>query len=133
MTYEQRDGNRSNFRNDRNDRNDRSDFKDDGKTQLFIAKGRNHQMDEGSLIEFIASETGVNPQAIARIKILDDFSFFATDIEDAEVILDFFREKAGEEGRPLVSKAKRKKPNEGGGSGGGIATSISHHRAYAKY
>ena len=119
MTYEPRDGNRSNFRNDRNDRNDRSDFKDDGKMQLFIAKGRNHGMDEGSLIEFVASETGVNPQAIARIKILDDFSFFAADNEDAETILEFFRQKAGDEGRPLVSKAKRKKPSEGGDRNGG--------------
>jgi hypothetical protein len=97
--YERRDNNRNN------------NFRDDeSKTQLFIAKGRNDQMDAGSLIEFISAQTGIEGSSISNIKILDAFSFFAVSHEDADMILDFFLEKAGE-GRPLVSKAKKKDPN----------------------
>jgi hypothetical protein len=104
----------SNFeQRDNNDRN----FKDDGKTQLFIAKGRNHGMDAASLVDFVAGETQIDPTKISSVKVLDDFSFFAVPAEDADGILSFYQEQAGE-GRPLVSKAKRKKPAGAGGSGG---------------
>ncbi len=99
MTYEQRNN------------NDRNNFQDNGdKTQLFIAKGRNDGMDSQSLVEFVSSQTDIDPSAISSVKILDAFSFFAVSHDDAEMILDFFQEKAGE-GRPLVSKAKRKTEN----------------------
>ncbi len=106
----------SNF--EHRDNNDRNNFKDDGKTQLFIAKGKNHGMDAASLVELVAGETQTDPTKISNVKLLDDFSFFAVDPEDADAILSFYQEKAGD-GRPLVSKAKRKKP-AGGGSGGGF-------------
>ncbi|MES2961656.1 MAG: DbpA RNA binding domain-containing protein [Pseudomonadota bacterium] len=109
----ERDGNRGYERRDNNRSN--NNFRDDeSKTQLFIAKGRNDQMDAGSLIEFISAQTGIEGSSISSVKVLDAFSFFAVSHEDADMILDFFLEKAGE-GRPLVSKAKRKDPNESRG------------------
>lgn len=103
------DNNRSNFREE--------NFRDGGdRTQLFIAKGRNDGMDSRSLVDFVSSETQIDPNEISNVKVLDDFSFFAVSHEDAEMILDFFQEKAGD-GRPLVSKAKRKKPNSDNGGG----------------
>lgn len=103
---------------DRNYRNnsERNDYADDSKTQLFIAKGRNDGMDPKSLVDFISSETNIDQGLISNVKVLDAFSFFAVPNEDAGMILDFFQQQAGE-GRPLVSKAKRKKPAGSGGSG----------------
>ena len=108
--YGNRDNNnRGNFREE--------NFRDGGdRTQLFIAKGRNDGMDSRSLVDFISSETQIDPNEISNVKVLDDFSFFAVLHEDAEMILDFFQEKAGD-GRPLVSKAKRKKPSSDNGGG----------------
>lgn len=103
MTYENRDNSRNNFQ----ENGDRA--------QLFIAKGRNDGMDAESLVEFVSSQTQIDPQEISNVKILDAFSFFAVSHDDAEIILDYFQAKAGE-GRPLVSRAKRK--NSGGGSDG---------------
>jgi len=106
--------NMSNY--ERRDNNDRNNDDNGNGTQLFIAKGRNHGMDAASLVEFVAGETQIDPTKISNVKVLDDFSFFAVPFEDADGILSFYQEKAGD-GRPLVSKAKRKKPS-GGGSGG---------------
>jgi hypothetical protein len=107
MSYEQRDNGRNNFREE-----------DGSNTQLFIAKGRNDGMDSRSLVDFISDETGTDSSLISNVKVLDAFSFFAVPNDEAGKILDYFQEKAGEEGRPLVSKAKRK--NSSGGGGGGF-------------
>lgn len=82
--------------------------------QLFIAKGRNDGMDEQSLVDFVSAETNIDPQSIGKVKILEAFSFFAVSADDVEIILSHFQKKAGE-GRPLVSKAKRKTENRSGG------------------
>ncbi len=107
--YENRDG---------NGRNDSNNQENSDNAQLFIAKGRNDGMDQRSLVDFIADETGIDQSLISNVKVLDAFSFFAVPHEDAGKILDFFQEKAGDSGRPLVSRAKRKTT---GGSGGGFA------------
>ena len=105
--YEHRDNsNRNNFR----------EREDENKTQLFVAKGRNHGMDQGSLIEFISHETKTDPSKFSNVKILDDFSFFAVSHSEADIILDYFQAKAGD-GRPLVSKAKRKTADSRSGGG----------------
>ncbi len=87
---------------------------DSSKTQLFIAKGRNDGMDPRSLVAFISSEANISSSLISSVKVLDAFSFFAVPNEDAGALLDLFQQKAGE-GRPLVSKARRKKSDGGGG------------------
>ena len=112
----------SNFqhRNDNNRNNSREDQEDGPNAQLFIAKGRNDGMDHKSLVEFIVAQTNTAEEEISNVKVLDAFSFFAVPNSQAGKILDFFQEKAGE-GRPLVSRAKRKNPSGGGygGFGGG--------------
>ena len=119
-----------------NDRNYDHQDRDDGKTQLFIAKGKNDGTDQRSLVDFIVKKVNIDPAKISNVKILDAFSFFAVPAEDAGTILDFFQAEAGE-GRPLVSKAKRKKPNNGfgdnrgghrsGGFGGGERRSFDRN------
>lgn len=96
------------------DNRDRNHSREDGsKTQLFFAKGRNHGMDPRALIDFISEEAQIDQSLIDSVKILDDFSFFAVPNDEAGRILDYFQDKAGE-GRPLVSKAKRKTQSGGG-------------------
>ena len=116
--YDNRDydnrNNRDDRRDDRRDNNrDSGNGRDDGKTQLFFAKGRNDGMTTEALLDFIVSRIPeIDETVVSSIKILDAFSFFAVPQEDAEIILDFFQEEAGE-GRPLVSKAKRKTESRG--------------------
>jgi ATP-dependent RNA helicase DeaD len=105
-----RDYDNRNSRDDRRDSRSGGNGGDEGKTQLFFAKGRNDGMTQEALIEFISSRAQIDETVIGSIKILDAFSFFVVPQEDAEIILDFFQEEAGE-GRPLVSKAKRKTEN----------------------
>jgi hypothetical protein len=84
---------------------------DASKTQLFIAKGRNDGMDQDSLIDFISEKCGIDRAKISLVKILEAFSFFAVPNEDADGVLTYFQQAAGE-GRPLVSKARRKTDNK---------------------
>lgn len=115
MSYDNNDRGFDN-RNDRRERRDGGNGRDDGKTQLFFAKGRNDGMTQEALIDFIASRAQIDETVIGSIKILDAFSFFVVPQEDAEIILDFFQAEAGE-ARPLVSKAKRKTDNREGFGG----------------
>lgn len=110
MTYDNNERDFDNRNNGRRDSRDSGNGRDDGKAQLFFAKGRNDGITEDGLIDFIASRTKIDEAAISNIKILDAFSFFVVPQEDAEIILDFFQEEAGER-RPIVSKAKRKTEN----------------------
>lgn len=79
-----------------------------GTARLFIAKGRNDNMDPRKLVDFIQSKTGVEQRRIDDVKIFDGFSFFAVPFEDAEKILHVFQKQSGGK-RSLVSRAKDKK------------------------
>jgi len=50
----------------------------------------------------------VDYKNINNIKILDQFSFFATEAGDAKKILDIFQQKS-QNGRSLVTRAKERK------------------------
>jgi len=78
-----------------------------GTARLFIAKGRNDNMDPRKLVEFIQKETGVDQRHIDDVKMFDAFSFFAVPFEDAEKVLHNFQKKSN--GRSLVTRAKEKK------------------------
>ena len=93
--------------------NSRNNFNESNQTQLFFAKGRNDGIDSDALVDFISSKTQIDADTISNIKILDAFSFFVVSQDDAEIILDYFQAKAGE-GRPLVSRAKRKNSDDRG-------------------
>ena len=92
---------------DRSERSDRSgnDF-DDSTVELFIAKGRNDNMNEANLASFIANEIGIKSSEIVNIKMFDQFSFFRTSSENADQILELFQEQSGRGGKSLVTKAK---------------------------
>jgi len=78
-----------------------------GTARLFIAKGRNDQMDPKKLVDFIEKSTGVSQRHIDDVKVLDNFSFFAVPFEDAEKVLHIFQQKSGGK-KSLVSRAKKK-------------------------
>ena len=79
-----------------------------GTARLFIAKGRNDNMDPKRLVEFIQNETGVDQRRIDDVKMFDAFSFFAVPFEDAEKVLHSFQKQSGGK-RSLVTRAKDKK------------------------
>ena len=78
-----------------------------GTARLFIAKGRNDNMDPRKLVEFIEKTTGVSQRHIDDVKVLESFSFFAVPFEDAEKVLQMFQQKSGGS-KSLVSRAKKK-------------------------
>jgi ATP-dependent RNA helicase DeaD len=78
-----------------------------GTARLFIAKGRNDNMDPRKLVEFIERETGVSQRQIDDVKVMDSFSFFAVPFESAEKVLNIFQKQSGGN-KSLVSRAKKK-------------------------
>ncbi|HLP51709.1 MAG TPA: DEAD/DEAH box helicase [Chitinophagales bacterium] len=82
--------------------------------RLFVAKGHTSSMNSAKVIEFIASETGIDPQVIHDVRVYDNFSFITLPHEQAEVVLGVFgANKRG--GKPLVTRAKDKDSSGGGG------------------
>lgn len=78
-----------------------------GTARLFIAKGRNDNMDPRKLVEYIERETGVSQRQIDDVKVMDSFSFFAVPFETAEKVLHIFQSQSGNN-KSLVSRAKKK-------------------------
>lgn len=112
-------------RGDRGGRNNRREFSDrrggfdrdrrggsdssGGGTRLFIARGKSDQMNPRKLVEFLEKEAGVRQNKIDDVRVMDDFSFFATTSSDADKILDVFqRQSKSSGGKPLVSRAKKR-------------------------
>jgi hypothetical protein len=94
---------------------------DSDKARLFVAKGHTSGMNGEKIIEFIASETQINPDAINDVRVYDNFSFITLPNSEAEIVLAIFN-KMKRNGRSLVSKAKDKDSGGGGGrrnDGGG--------------
>lgn len=77
-----------------------------GKTRLFIAKGRRDQMTRRRLASFIQQIAGVDPRKIDDIQVLENFSFVTVPLREAEVILQAFRRQSNGK-RPLVSVARK--------------------------
>lgn len=115
-------GDRDRFNRDRDRRDDdrESDYRPGGfdrngyvdrkgTARLFIARGRNDNMDPRKLVDFIQRESGVDQRRIDDVKIFDTFSFFAAPFQDAERILHSFQKSSGGN-RSLVTRAKDKKP-----------------------
>jgi len=78
-----------------------------GTARLFIAKGRNDNLDPRKLVDLIEKTTGVSQRKIDDVKIMDNFSFFAVPFEDAEKVLHTFQQQSGGK-KSLVSRAKKK-------------------------
>ncbi len=75
------------------------------KVRLFFAKGKSDKITKKTLIDFIVSHSNVSKEAIERIEIFENFSFFTVSQIDAEVILHKFK-KVRNGRKPLVEKAK---------------------------
>jgi len=89
------------------DQNKRGYVDRKGTARLFIAKGKNDQMDARRLVEFIEKESSVNQRFIDDVKVMDSFSFFAVPFEMAEKVLQAFQKQSGGK-KSLVSRAKKK-------------------------
>jgi len=79
-----------------------------GTTRLFVARGRSDGMSPRLLIDMIQKTAQINPRKIGDIAIFDKFSFVNVPFEEAEVILNAFKNERGQT-RPIVTRAKEKK------------------------
>lgn len=59
----------------------------EGKTRLYIAKGKNDGLNRKVLADFIVDQTGIIKKAIEDIEVLDSYSFVTVPFEDAERII----------------------------------------------
>jgi ATP-dependent RNA helicase DeaD len=74
---------------------------------LFFAKGRADGMTPRQLLEELKNDAGVESRRIDDIRILDNFSFFATNSDDAEQILAVYKRNKGA-GKPMVDRARER-------------------------
>lgn len=79
-----------------------------GTARLFIAKGKNDNMNAAKLAAFIQKNTGVNQRDIDDIRMFDSFSFFAVPFDNAEAVLKCFQSNSKGK-KSLVTRAKDKK------------------------
>jgi ATP-dependent RNA helicase DeaD len=98
-------------RNDRDSRggNDRGDNRRGGGkvVRLFFAKGRKDNLSPRQILDILRKDADVDSRKIDDIRIMDNFSFFTTNGELADIILDVYKRKAKKDGeKPLVDKAK---------------------------
>ena len=75
--------------------------------RLFFAKGRADGMNPRQLLEELKNDAGVDSRKIDDIRILDNFSFFATNSQDAEQILAVYKRNKGT-GKPMVDRARER-------------------------
>lgn len=78
----------------------------EGKTRLYIAKGKNDGLSKRELAEFIVEQTGIAKQSIEDIEVLDAYSFVTVPFEDAERIITRLRNLRFGKKRLFVEKAK---------------------------
>jgi len=84
---------------------------EEGITRLFIAKGKLDNMTKRKLVNFVIGTAGIPEHLINKIEIYDSYSFINVPFEEAEIILESFRNQDGK--KSLVEKAKEK-PKGGG-------------------
>ncbi|MFN8267746.1 MAG: DEAD/DEAH box helicase [Chitinophagales bacterium] len=75
--------------------------------RLFFAKGRADGMTPRALLDELRNTAGVESRKIDDIRILDNFSFFATNKEDADTIIAVYKRNKGKE-KSLVDRARER-------------------------
>lgn len=86
-----------------------------GTARLFVALGREQDYNPAKLAKFLEEEGSINQSAIKDIKVYDKFSFITVTFMEAEQLLAVFsKNKNGR--KPLVTKAKERDNNSGGGN-----------------
>ncbi|MGM0432611.1 MAG: DEAD/DEAH box helicase [Spirochaetota bacterium] len=74
-------------------------------TRLFIAKGKKHGMNRGSIADYITKVSKVPGSNLQKIEVFPEYSFVSVPFRDAEKIIKAFqRSKPGK--KPVVSRAK---------------------------
>ena len=102
-----RDDRRSDDRKSFGDREAAPRRRNASSTRLFFAQGRSEGMSPRQLLDILKNDTGVEPRKIDDIRILDNFSFFATNSDDAERILSHYKRNKGA-GKPMVDRARER-------------------------
>lgn len=78
-----------------------------GKTRLFVTHGRQDGLTPGKLVDFIQEKCHICGDKVKDIKILDRFSFVTLPFHEAEIVLDYFKQK--KRGGLFIAKAKARK------------------------
>ncbi|NIP38119.1 MAG: DEAD/DEAH box helicase [Candidatus Dadabacteria bacterium] len=79
-----------------------------GKTRLFIARGKKDDMNKRKLVSFIKNKANVEDRSIDDVQVFDKFSFITVPLKEAEHIIECFKkENSGR--RPLVEMATKSK------------------------
>lgn len=77
--------------------------------RLFVAKGRKDKISPRDILNLISENTDIPGRKIDDIRIMDNFSFFTTNQEDGEMILEVFKRKAREtKTKPLIEIARER-------------------------
>jgi ATP-dependent RNA helicase DeaD len=98
---------RDDRRSDSRDRDSAPRRRNSSSVRLFFAKGRADGMTPRALLEELKNDAGVESRRIDDIRILDNFSFFATNSDDAEQILAVYKRNKGA-GKPMVDRARER-------------------------
>lgn len=77
---------------------------EEGKTRLYIGKGRSSDYTKKSLVEFIVKNAGTSTKLIDNVEVFDNFSFITVPFAEAEHII--AKLKSGDDRRPMAEKAK---------------------------
>ncbi len=81
----------------------------EGKTRLFIAKGKNDGLNKKELADFIVDQTGIVKNAIEDIEVLESYSFVTVPFEHAERIIAQLKSLRFGKKHLFVEKAKAAK------------------------
>jgi len=76
--------------------------------KLFYAKGRKDNITPRFILDTLKKDTGIDSRKINDIRIMDAFSFFVTNGEDAEFILSFYKKDKSRK-MPLVERARERR------------------------
>jgi ATP-dependent RNA helicase DeaD len=74
--------------------------------RLFFAKGRKDNMAPRKILDILKQDTGVDSRHINDIRIMENFSFFTTSADNAEFILNSYRNNKGR--KPMVEPARER-------------------------
>ena len=82
-----------------------------GKTRLFIARGKKDDMNKRKLVSFIKDKANVEDRSIDDVQVFDKFSFITVPFKEAEHIIECFR-KDNSGRRPVVEMANKAKKDK---------------------
>ncbi len=74
--------------------------------RLFFAKGKQDGITPKVILDMLRKDTGVDSKKINEIRIMQNFSFFNTNGEDADLILNIYKKQNSR--MPLVAKARER-------------------------